>query len=104
MSEQRIRELASHHPECRYPYNLAETECLCGYQYAMSFDPDVVTVLRWLEEYSKRLVAGCKEYPISSQKRLAMEVTRSAIDAVFEWTSKQFHVRLTDDGWEWTDE
>ena len=97
MSEKRIRELASHHPGCRIPYNLAETECLCGYEYAMSFDPDVVALAKeFLRNHTLTDEFGAHwitlEYEI--------------FEVILE---TQFHIRLTEDDskgvcYEWVDD
>ena len=94
MSEKRIRELASHHPECRYPYNLTETECLCGYQYAMSFDPDVVAVDKVLRRHE---LSPAK----TRTGKLYNKGWEDAISAVADNLERKFKFRLTDDGWEY---
>ena len=104
MSEKQLRKASKKLWYACTTQSQTAVEAMLAVDKAVAEPPDVVKVLRWLKEYSKRLAEGCKKYPISSEKRLAMEITRGAIDAVFEWASKQFHVRLIADGWEWTEE
>ena len=91
MSEKRIRELAQ---QSVYESGLS------GYiEEALDADPDVVAVLLWLEEwrdtYADKLTGNVYAPP---------DMAWATIEAAINEIGDMCHVRLTDDGWEWTDE
>jgi len=58
---------------------------------ALDANPDVVTVLRMLLRLRDSMTPSGHNLPF-----------RAAMEMVYERIVNEFHVRLTDDGWEWT--
>lgn len=82
----------------------------CGYHrkdceigQALSADPDVVAVLRWLEDARKTALDSQYMYHELSDYQSAGEkcVEQDTFETVRVAIEEQFHVRLTDDSWEW---
>ena len=71
---------------------------------ALATDPDVVAVLR----HAKEELDKCEEAIAEADKPggwvLAYMQEASVWKGLIEWVQDTFHVRLTADGWEWTDE
>ena len=98
MSEKELRRVAGHKGTCRHSqthYMSTPEPCTCGLDEALAADPDVVKVLRMLED--KLQWEKTHKYP----NWLAHS---QAINHVIGNIITVFYVRLTDDGWEWTDE
>lgn len=85
MSEKELRKLAE---LCEQELPYEEVGLREGIRKALSAEPDVVKVLRWLTNRANALSGGAE---------------RDTLETM-EWTIKEnFHVRLTETGWEWTE-
>jgi len=91
MSERELRNGAAHKDWCRHKDYWGE--CDCGLNKVLALDPDVVAVLR--------LVLRMRDGMEPSGHNLPF---RAAMEMLYEHIVAEFHVRLTDDGWEWTEE
>lgn len=85
MSERKLRELAQHHPECRYPYRFDDTPCTCGIEEALADPPDVAAILQEIATLGE------------------IHNESLALALFYRWVEGKFHIHLTDDGWEWTE-
>lgn len=96
MSERELREFVSHEVDCPMRYSHAPLDrCSCGLDKALADEPDMVKHLRWLKAQ-----ATWGEQHGSGTAGHWADFCEAMIDRV----SKEFHVRLTDDGgWEWTE-
>ena len=102
MSERELREAADRYREQAHDIfgeeaAAALTEIYDDFGDALAADPDVVAVAR-----------VCREYDPGSAKtrggKLYNEGWRDAVNAVADNLERKYGFRLTDDGWEWTDE
>ena len=96
MSEKELRKVAGHKGTCRHSqthYMSTPEPCTCGLDEALAADPDVVAVLRWLKD-------GAKRIPGNTPVDRAWTSAARALEVHIERT---FHIRLTADGYEWTD-
>ena len=89
MSEQKLREGLGE-IQIKHPYALESY--WRWIDEALSAEPDVVTLLRWLLSDAHTWFSGRTEPHIT--------LSHEAIESYFAET---FHIRLTDDGWEWID-
>ena len=92
MSERKIRELITEYHESHEPSEYEHCFCpTCQKRTVLAADPDVVAVLRWLKD-------GAKRIPGNTPVDRAWTSAARALEVHIERT---FHVRLTDDGYEW---
>ena len=103
MTERELRKSAAHKPDCQWWY--AGFGCTCGLAEAFADDPDLVVLLRWLKTNQQT-----EERYLSEKRRRSEYDThhrqgaRNAFRDTIVTIEQSFGIRLTDDGWEWTEE
>jgi len=101
MSERELREFVQHEDWCAITAygNGAGVACSCNVGPALAAPPDVVEVLRMMSEWKERHIGSETGYAFAPPDVLLM-----TLEAAINDIEDEFHVRLTEDGWEWTDD
>jgi hypothetical protein len=103
MSERELREASKRLFYACMILSQRSVEAMLAVNKALADDPDVVKVgLRAMERARECEQRADRVIRDTLEESYLMGMAK-AFDEMSEWASATFHVRLTDDGWQWTD-